>query len=254
MTENTEKFLKSAKCAFVSLEETDSTNTLAKKYAKNGAPEWTVIMAESQTAGRGRQGKSFFSPRGTGLYISVILRPKAEGDAVTALTTVAAVCMAEAVENTFSRTPEIKWVNDILIDGKKVCGILTETSFSGKAVPDFAILGIGVNVCPPKEGFPDDLRDIAGYVLKEHDENAKYRLAAAFLDGLFARYDSAFCGGHFEDYRRRCSIEGKKAEVITPTGSYKAEVISLNDDFSLTVETQTGEKIKVLSGEVSVKR
>jgi biotin-[acetyl-CoA-carboxylase] ligase BirA-like protein len=144
-------------------ERLESTQITAKEMALSGAEHGTVVIAEEQTAGRGRYGKAFFSPRGCGLYMSVILRSdKVRLSEPTLLTAFAAVSVCEAVEAAAGKTARIKWVNDIFIDGKKVCGILTEAVTDGDGKISFFIVGIGINTKEPENGYPQDISGIAG--------------------------------------------------------------------------------------------
>lgn len=147
--------------------ETESTNTLLREKANNGFPEGTVVLANTQTKGRGRRGRSFYSPADTGLYLSVLLRPDGMiPDQAVKITTMAAVAVCEAVEKISGKETWIKWVNDIYQEGRKISGILTEASISMEnGSVEYVILGIGVNVYPPKGGFPEDIRETAGSVL-----------------------------------------------------------------------------------------
>ena len=171
-------------------EETQSTNTALRALAEAGAPEGTVYIAQGQTGGRGRMGRSFFSPAGTGLYLSLLLRPTAwEPTRAAQLTAAAAAAMCEAIRQVTGREPGIKWVNDLLLEGKKVCGILTEASFSMESgVLEYAVLGLGVNVYRPEGGFPGELEGIAGAVLESPGEDVRSRLAGEFLNRFLAGY------------------------------------------------------------------
>ncbi len=230
-----------------------STNEVAKDAAKNGGAHFSVFVADDQTCGRGRLSRKFFSPGGTGIYMSIILRPDGVKD-ITMITSAAAVCMSEAIEETLDIRPEIKWVNDLLVNGKKVCGILTEASFSGGAVPDFVILGIGVNVFYPEGGFPPEISDIASSLLCEvTDEPVREKLIAAFLRRLEKRYAGIFSGEHMDEYRRRCHLPGSLVHVIFPDRTVPAKVCSVGDDCSLLVEYGDGTKDKIISGEISIK-
>ena len=235
------------------LGEVTSTNALAKEAAKNGAGQFSVVAADSQSGGRGRLGRSFFSPPDTGLYLSVVLRPD-ESVNPTLITSGAAVLMSEAIEEAFGVFSEIKWVNDLYLSGKKICGILTEASFSGKENPDFIVLGAGVNVFPPDGGFPESIDGTAGSLLRDYIPDARCRLAAAFLDRLFEKRDAVFCGEHMEEYRRRCRITGNTVDIISQNAVYPAEIVSINDDCSLTVNTGNGDLQKIFSGEVSIRK
>ena len=170
-------------------EALDSTNRLAAERARQGAPEGTVIVAAEQTAGRGRFGRSFHSPRGSGLYLSVVLRPRLAYEDALLITTTAAVAVAEAIETLYPEgpAPRIKWVNDILLGGKKLAGILTEASLDMESGQIAAIvLGIGLNVYPPAGGFPEELREIATALRPAPEAQLRSRLAAAILDAFFA--------------------------------------------------------------------
>ena len=148
----------------------DSTNAEALRRAVDGAPEGTVIVAEEQTAGRGRRGRSFFSPAGTGIYLSILVRPALAAERAHLLTCSAAVAVAEAIEACAGVDASIKWVNDVYCRGKKVAGILTEGSFDLEGgVLQHAVVGIGVNVRPPHAGFPAEIAERAGAVLPARD-------------------------------------------------------------------------------------
>ena len=160
----------------------DSTNAEARRRALEGAAEGTVVVAEEQTAGKGRPGKTFFSPAATGLYLSIVLRPTLAADRGQFITCAAAVACAQAIEQVTGAESLIKWVNDIYCDGRKVAGILTEGVVdmeSGRF--EHAVLGIGVNVKPPTDGFPHDIADVAGAVLGDHTGAIRCELAAAIL-------------------------------------------------------------------------
>ncbi len=169
---------------------TDSTNIRAREAALAGKPEGFAAVAGSQTAGRGRRGRSFYSPAGTGLYLSLLLRPAALPSRQTLkITTLAAVAACEAVETLSDRKAMIKWVNDIFIDGKKVSGILTEASFSLESdAAEYVILGIGFNILTPGDGFPEEIKDIAGAIFERPQKDIRNRLAAEFINRFMAAY------------------------------------------------------------------
>ena len=136
-----------------------STNTVMKERA-DSLPEWTVIISSSQTAGRGRIGRSFYSPSDSGIYLSVLLRPALPASEATRITTAAAVAACRAIESCTAATPSIKWVNDVFVNGKKVCGILTEGSLNMETGGlDWAVMGIGLDVYEPDGGFPEEIRE-----------------------------------------------------------------------------------------------
>ena len=232
-----------------------STNTLLKAWAEDGCAEGTVAAAEEQTAGRGRRGRGFFSPRGTGLYLSILLRPESSAGAALAITTTAAVAAAEAIEALSGEAAQIKWVNDIYMRGKKVCGILTEASLDVETGGlRYAIVGIGINVLPPPDGFPDELQEIAGAVFEDSaPPDFRCRLAAELLDRFFARYRALGSEDCFEAYRRRCLVLGRRVTVLSGGIAVgEGEAVSLERDYSLRLRWDDGTESLLNSGEVSV--
>ena len=232
-----------------------STNTLLKAWAEDGCAEGTVAAAEEQTSGRGRLGRSFYSPKGTGLYLSILLRPEAKAEAALPITTAAAVAAAEAIESLSGREAQIKWVNDIFLDSKKVCGILTEASVDLETGGlHYAIVGIGINVLRPADGFPEELQDVAGAIFDSCDEpDLRSRLSAELLDRFFDRYRGLGSEECFEAYRRRCFVLGKRVTVLSGgVAVADAEVLDLERDYSLRVRYDDGLIATLNSGEVSV--
>ena len=232
-----------------------STNTVLKQMAEGGAPEGTVLLAEEQTAGRGRMSRSFFSPPRSGLYMSVLLRPRLSAQISTRITACAAVAVAEAVEELTGARAEIKWVNDVLVDGKKVCGILTEGSIDCETgLLHYAIVGIGINIRPPEGDFPEELRSIAGALPAASGEDLRCRLAAAVLDRLMDFYDKLPGEDCYEAYRGRSCLLGRAINIL-PLGSepIPATAIDVEPDFSLRVRLADGTEKILSSGEVSVR-
>ena len=233
-----------------------STNTLLKAWAEDGCPEGTVAVAEEQTAGRGRRGRGFFSPPGSGLYMSLLLRPRQSAAAALPITTAAAVAVAEAIETLSGREAQIKWVNDVLLEGRKVCGILTEASLDVESGGlNYAILGVGVNVLPPAEGFPDELAELAGSVFERYEQpHLRCRLAAAILDGFMARYAALDSEDCFEAYKKRCMVLGRPVTVFRAGyAAADAEAVGLERDYRLRVRYGDGTEELLQSGEVSVR-
>ena len=136
----------------------DSTNTRARELARQGAPHGTVLIADRQTGGRGRMGRSFHSPGGVGIYMSVILRPHCSPQALMHLTCAAAVALCDAVESAVGFRPGIKWINDLVVQKRKIAGVLTELGFDSQGMVDFAVVGIGINCCQQQSDFPEELR------------------------------------------------------------------------------------------------
>jgi len=166
---------------------TDSTNNLLREMAAAGAPEGRCVIANSQTMGKGRLGRVFYSPADTGVYLSLLLRPgQCSAEQASKLTTMAAVAACEAIEDVSDEKASIKWVNDIYMNDRKVSGILTEASFDLESgYLEYAALGIGINIYPPKTGFPEEIKDIAGAVFRAPRNDGKNRVAAAFLNHLW---------------------------------------------------------------------
>ncbi len=234
-------------------ESVTSTNTVLKERAAAGAPEGTVLIAEQQTGGRGRQGRTFSSPRGTGLYTSILLRPKMRAEQALFLTTAVAVAVAETIEEVSGRAAGIKWVNDIWLDGLKVCGILTEASFDLEAGGlEYAVVGWGINLAEPAGGFPEELRGIAGAVFDRiPDAETKSRLAAGVLRRFRRYYETLGQKTFLKGYRERSILIGKD---ITILGSGEAAfVLGIDDDCRLHVRLADGQERYLSSGEVRVR-
>jgi BirA family biotin operon repressor/biotin-[acetyl-CoA-carboxylase] ligase len=232
----------------------DSTNSVLKSAAVNGACDHTVLIAEHQSSGRGRMGRDYYSPQGTGVYMSVLLRPKLKAEEALTLTTSASVAVALALDQFASDDVKIKWVNDIYIKDKKVCGILTEASVNCEnGLLEYAVVGIGINILPPRGGFPAEIEDKAGSVLSEYMPNIRNRIAASVLlhlDKVLNEYSSADI---LKEYRERSWLDGKRVDVIAGDNVYPASVIGIDDDMRLLVKTDSGNIKQISSGEVSVK-
>ena len=250
------KYLKDAcrELPITVVEETQSTNTALRALAEAGAPEGTVYIAQSQTGGRGRMGRSFFSPAGTGLYLSLLLRPTTWEPARAAqLTAAAAAAMCEALRQVTGKEPGIKWVNDLLLDGKKVCGILTEASFSMESgVLEYAVLGLGVNVYPPEGGFPKELGEIAGAVLDTPGEDVRNRLAGEFLNRFLAGYAHPEDRSFLEIYRRRSVAVGRDITVLSGGHERRAFAYGVDDDCRLLVRYDDGTEQALSYGEIRI--
>ena len=233
-----------------------STNTLLKTMAAENAPEGTAVIAAEQTGGRGRLGRSFFSPGGSGLYLSLLLRPDCAAAEATRLTACAAVAAAETAEEMSGRPAGIKWVNDVFIGGKKVCGILTEAGMdleSGRL--SHVIVGIGINLREPEGGFPEEIRSVAGAVFgNEPVPDLRNRMAAQVLDRLKDYAEDPGSDALFEAYRKRSFVPGKEILILSPgKDPIRAEAVDLNRDFSLNVRLEDGSLRTVSSGEISVR-
>jgi len=234
------------------LAESSSTNDDVKAAARMGEPEGLVIIADRQTAGRGRMRRAFFSPDGSGLYMSVLLRPDASPAGSVLITAAAAVAVAESVEQVSGRPARIKWVNDIFLDGKKVCGILTEGAVGADGRLQYAALGIGVNIAPPPDGFPEGLRDIACAVFEcGAPEGSRARLAAEIL-ARFHRFRALTERAFLPAYRERSLVLGKPVLVSLGGEDFPARAVSIDDDCRLIVETERG-LLPLCAGEISIR-
>ena len=236
-------------------DEIDSTNTYLKKLAASGAPEGTVVIAKKQSAGRGRLGRSFFSPGEKGIYMSVLLRPSIELEKSVLITSMAAVAVAKAIETVSGVTAQIKWVNDVFLNRKKACGILTEAGIDAeKGALEYAVLGIGINVGSME--FPEELQSIATSVSNECGaEVSKERLLKELLKELDAWYPTLWTGSFLEESKRRSVLLGKEILVIDSLaagGSYPAKAVDLNELGNLVIERE-GVRSVLHSGEVSIR-
>lgn len=224
----------------------DSTNEEMKRRALKGEGEISLLIAEKQTKGRGTKGRSFFSPGGTGIYMSLLLRPAYTPQECTFLTTMAAVSSAKAIERLTGINVNIKWVNDLYLNRKKVGGILTQAhlSQSGKKI-DWAVVGIGINLSEPEGGFPEELKGIATDLGKK-DGNIKNRLIAEIVNELVLYYRNLLKKEFIEEYSLR--LLGRNEEITVKEGNeeYKGTVIGIDEMCRLKISLPDG-SIKVLS-------
>ncbi|HJQ25046.1 MAG TPA: biotin--[acetyl-CoA-carboxylase] ligase [Blastocatellia bacterium] len=241
--------------AILRFDSLPSTNDLARQLAEQGAPEGTAILAREQTRGRGRQGRVWSSPRGEGLYLSVILRPTFAPSQATILTLAAAIAVAETLALDYHLAVDIKWPNDIHAGGKKICGILVESSIE-KSRLDYVVLGVGVNL--GQRDFPFELQAVATSLLIESGERVTPdAFAAPLLGRLDAWYQVALRQTaeiiarwqELSSYAEGCAVrveDGERAlEGITrglaPTGA-------------LIVETAGGERCEIVAGEIRLRK
>ena len=233
-----------------------STNTVLKALAAEGAPAGLALIAGEQTAGRGRMGRSFYSPADSGLYLSLLLRPNVSAVEATRLTACAAVAVAETIEELSGRPAQIKWVNDIFVDGRKVCGILTEASVDCEnGMMHYVIIGLGVNTRVPAGDFPEELKGIAGAAFDADSiPELRCRLAAGILDRLATYTQNPGAPLVFEGYRSRSLVLGKQINILAPgRDPVPAEVLDLEEDYALLVRLPDGSTQRLNSGEVSIR-
>ena len=233
------------------LQETDSTNKRCIALALDGAANGTTVVSDRQTGGRGRLGRSFYSPAGTGgIYLSMILKPDFDISKSVLITVASSVAVAKAIEKVCNVTPEIKWVNDIYIEGKKVCGILCEavTDFESGEITN-VIPGIGIN-CRPMD-FPDEIKDIAGNIPGDY---ARSDLAAEVINQMMDITENITDRSFIEYYRSHSIVLGKDIWVIkTGKDPVPAKAVGIDDDGGLEVEYDSGESETLTTGEVSIR-
>lgn len=232
----------------------ESTNTTAKELAVAGAEHGTVIISDCQTMGRGRYSRNFFSPSG-GLYMSIVLRPEGlRFDNPTAVTAFAAVSVCEAIESISKKEPKIKWVNDVFLDGKKVCGILTEavTDFESGGL-DWVVLGIGINVSVPTEAFPGGLQSTATSIFPDKRmPGVRNKLSAEIINRILGFETTPREAEIFEKYKKRLIMLGKEITVLQNQMEYKATAIDIDSVGHLIVKNENGEIITLFSGEIRI--
>lgn len=235
----------------IELDEIDSTNRVGKGLAAEGAPEGTLVVAKRQSKGKGRLGRSFFSPEG-GIYMSVVLRPKIPTEKALLVTTCAAVAVARAIEKVSNVTAGIKWVNDIYVNGRKVCGILAEAALSTTSeYPDYVILGIGINV--KKQSVPDELKDIVGCLEDTAEkEILNKELISAVWEEFATLYNQLSTAVFMEEYKERSVLLGREVTVLSATGDYRGVVTDIDKEGHLVIEREGGKEI-LSCGEVSVR-
>lgn len=240
----------------VCLEVTDSTNNECKRLAAQGAESGLVVIAGEQTGGKGRRGRSFQSLPGKGLYLSVLLRPRVSLSEVQQLTAWCAVAVCRATEALTGLPCGIKWVNDPLLEGKKLCGILCELGVDDDGRLDYVVAGMGINVSQTAEDFGPELSQVATS-LGQHMAAPPRRsaVAAALIGELDALYDSFPAKKEFylEEYRRRCATTGREVRLIRGEEEREAFAQRINEDFTLHVRFPDGTEEDIFSGEASVR-
>lgn len=231
-----------------------STNTVAKQLAEEGAPEGTLVVANAQNAGRGRQGRSFSSPKDTGTYFTLILRPRFALADVALITSYAACCLAVTIDECTDRHAQIKWVNDVFVDGRKVSGILSEASFDAETQSiAYVVVGIGVNVIEPEGGFDDETNVAGALVDASDDANAlRRRIVAGTVNHFMRDYERIPQMPHLADYRERSLLDGRHVTVHAGAETFEATVLGIDDDFTLRVRLDSGEERTLASGEVHI--
>jgi len=246
--------------SIVRVDETDSTNRMARRLAESGACDGTVVVAERQTAGRGRLGRSWLSGGNFGLWFSVLLRPQFEPNLGGLLGIGAAVAVVRAVDKLTGVHADLKWPNDVLIGGRKVCGVLAEASTVAGRL-EWAVVGVGLNLFAPERGFPPELSQVATSLSEHLGPDAvidRERLLATVLDELAdcvsllergAGGARALAG---EAERLMQAMMGRRITVKAASGEYEAAAARLDDEGGLVVLLDSGESVRVTSADVSI--
>lgn len=227
-----------------------STNTTLREMAEAGAPHGTAVLAEEQTAGRGRLGRQFCSPRGAGLYISLLVKEPLPAEKLPLLTPYAAVAAARAIERVAALTVGIKWVNDLRVCERKIAGILTEGGFSPDGGLAYAVVGIGIDILPAF--LPPHLDGIAAAIGDFTEPPRREVLAAALLDAFFGELSTLRDGSFMEEYRRRSVVLGRCVTAYDADRTLTGRAVAILDDGALQIETDTGTAC-LRAGEVSLK-
>ncbi len=236
------------------LDETDSTNNHAKLIAEKGAANKTLVVSDAQSAGKGRRGRSFDSPKGVSIFMSLLLRPDIIPNKASMITIVAAMAVREGIEKATGLLCSIKWPNDIICNGKKVCGILTEMSCEMQSV-NYVVVGIGINV--NNAVFPKEIENIATSIkLETKESSCRSQIISEVIKG-FEKYYCLFLKSQDlsllkEEYNKYLVNVDNKVRVIGTNGDYEAIAKGIDDDGELIVN-KDGKPTKVLSGEVSVR-
>lgn len=234
--------------------ELDSTNNYLKKLGSQGDKANTLVIAESQTSGRGRMGRSFYSPNGTGVYFSLLLHPEILAEKALNLTVMAAVAVAETVMRYSTGDVKIKWVNDVYIDGKKVCGILTEGAINPTTkMLDYAVVGIGINVIAPENDFPEDIKNIATAIFSGNtEEDIKEKIIAEVINRFLALFNAKE-DDYINRYKEYSFLTGKEINIISGENIRPATVLGITDECHLLVKNEYGKTEEISSGDVSVR-
>lgn len=239
------------------LETVDSTNSWAKREALQGAPHGSVFISDEQTGGRGRLGRSFVSPRGRGVYLSVLLRPQCAPAEVAHVTAMAAVATCDAVEQVCGIRPGIKWTNDLILREKKLTGILTEMSAEWESgTLEYLVIGIGVNCNHRETDFPEELRQKATSLYLETGQPVdRNQMAARLMEALFRLSEDMLAkkAQWMEQYARDCITLGRPVKILRRDEVRRAMAMGIDENGALLVRYDSGEEGVVFSGEVSIR-
>lgn len=233
----------------------DSTNGEAKRLASTGAGETLVVFSERQTMGRGRLGRSFFSPSGCGIYMSVLFHPMPDvAENAVYVTTAASVAVCRAIQAVTKEKPEIKWVNDIYVRGRKICGILTEAvSDPDTGKIGSVIVGIGINCIMPSGGFPEEIRKTAGTLFLGEKRVSRNLLAAQILNELFALYENPENRDWMDEYRRRSCVLDRDVRFLYENQWTNGRATDIDDYGGLVVRLENGNFVTLRTGEITLR-
>lgn len=235
----------------VYLPSVDSTNRRARQLAAEGAPHGTLVIADEQTAGRGRRGRGWISPAGEGVFMSLILRPQSHPSEVARLSMQTALAVALSIAQTTGLDARIKWPNDIVCGGRKVCGMLLEMNADEQAVHD-VVAGIGINV-HQTQFAPEIAQTASSLDLLSGQRVCRAALVRAFLEAFERTEALAAQGALMDAYRARSATLGQRVQVIAPAGSFTGTALEVTDSGSLIVEDEEGQRREVLAADVSVR-
>ena len=252
-----DSYLAAPRAHFCVLAQVDSTNSQCRRLAAQGAPDGTAVLADCQSAGRGRRGRSFQSPPGLGLYLSVLWRPQCTPEMLLPLTSLAAVAACRAVERVAAARPQIKWPNDLVLRGRKLAGMLTELAVEGESgMVDSVVLGIGLNVHQRQADFAGEVADIATSLdMALGGHFSRSALAAALLEELDTlRREVLFQPSLWlEEYRRGCVNIGQTVQLLREGACQTVTALTVDGQYGLVVRHQDGHEEIVRAGEVSVR-
>ena len=236
------------------VKEISSTSKRLKEMAESGCESDYLLIANMQTDGVGRYGRKFYSPKESGIYFSLLLRPDKDVKVLTNVTVAMAVAVAQATEEIVGESCQIKWVNDILMSDKKVCGILTEGSINIETLSmNFLIVGVGINLYSPDGGFAEEIKHIAGSITKDKQIDKNLYLSQ-IIKNFYALFDNLEGESLYESYRRRLAFVGCEVDILKNGEKVNSGVIlGVERDYNLIVRLFDGNIQKLDSGEISVK-
>lgn len=236
-------------------DETDSTNNQAKAYGEKGAEHGTLFVADMQAAGKGRRGRAWVSPAGSSIYMTILLHPEVLPTKAPQLTLVMAMAVAEGIRSVTGLETMIKWPNDIIIHGKKICGILTEMSTEIDYI-NYVVIGVGINV--NQETFPEEIRETATSLKIEKGSSVRRSELIASVMKSFEQFYEIFMetedlSGLREAYNAILVNRGRRVRILEPGQEYEADALGINRTGELVVRTEDGQKKEIYAGEVSVR-